>query len=111
MIKSLVGTDAEFSRHQFNMPGELKTTITGQVKQDFWRDTLAMWRITRDGQVVAYAVMDDVLGKHMPITFLVLFDPGGVITDCRVVKYRERYGKGIKHKRCHHFSGLRNQRN
>ena len=43
----------------------------------------------------AIGLMDNVLGKSLPITFLVLFDLKGTIIKSSIVKYREPYGGGV----------------
>jgi Na+-translocating ferredoxin:NAD+ oxidoreductase RnfG subunit len=99
VMKSLIGTDIRVSLKSFEIPASVKTTIEDHVKQDFYRNSVLLWEVTRDGTPEAYGMMDDVLGKQMPITFLVLFDREGTITACRVLKYRERYGSGVRSKR------------
>jgi Na+-translocating ferredoxin:NAD+ oxidoreductase RnfG subunit len=99
VIKSLAGKDVELVHREYEIPGDVKASIRQAVQQDFYRETVGLWEIRRENGTQAYAVMDDVLGKHMPITFVVLFDTSGVITACRVIKYRERYGSGVKSKR------------
>ena len=43
----------------------------------------------------AIGLMDNVLGKSLPITFLVTFDLEGTIITSSIVKYREPYGGGV----------------
>ncbi len=98
-IKSIVGQNVNLEFKEISIPGQLKGSIEEQVQQEFYRESVALWQVVKDGRVTAYAIMDDVLGKQMPITFFVLFDKTGNITACRVLKYRERYGSGVRSKR------------
>ena len=41
---------------------------------------------------MAYAFLDNVIGKSMPITFLVILNINGNIINSNVIKYREAYG-------------------
>jgi Na+-translocating ferredoxin:NAD+ oxidoreductase RnfG subunit len=93
------GGQLEFKYKAFEIPNVLKAEIEDDVKQDFYRNEVDFWEIHRDGEVEGYALMDDVLGKQMPITFLVIFNKEGRITASRVLKYRERYGSGVRSKR------------
>ena len=99
IINSVLSPEVEVKRNEFKIPVTFKKSLEGQVKQDFYRDSVTFWEIRRDENIVGYAMMDDVLGKMMPITFLVIFEPDGHISYCKVIKYRERWGKGIKNKR------------
>jgi hypothetical protein len=102
VMKSLMdkgGGQLELIYRTYQIPGQIKSEIEDRVKQDFYRETVDFWEIRRDGEIEGYALMDDVLGKQMPITFLVIYNSEGGITACRILKYRERYGSGVRSKR------------
>jgi hypothetical protein len=46
--------------------------------------------------VLGYAVVDDQLGLHEPITFGVLVGPDGAVQRIEVMVYREAYGDGVR---------------
>jgi electron transport complex protein RnfG len=46
-----------------------------------------------------YALFDEQLGQHEPISFATFFDPAGQITRVEVVAYREPFGDGIRAER------------
>jgi Na+-translocating ferredoxin:NAD+ oxidoreductase subunit G len=46
-----------------------------------------------------YALFDEQLGQHEPISFATFFDPAGRVTRVEVVAYREPYGDGIRAER------------
>lgn len=48
------------------------------------------------GQVVGYAVLDQELGQHEPIDFVVAFAPDGTIARVEILAYREAYGDGVR---------------
>jgi hypothetical protein len=48
------------------------------------------------GQVDGYALFDEQVGQHEPISFVTFFDSEGRVTDVQVVAYREPYGDGIR---------------
>ena len=39
-----------------------------------------------------YAILDNVKGKSMPITFLTIFNENQEVVDAAIIKYREAYG-------------------
>jgi electron transport complex protein RnfG len=49
--------------------------------------------------VDGYALFDEQLGQHEPISFATFFDPAGQITRVEVVAYREPFGDGIRAER------------
>jgi len=51
------------------------------------------------GQPDGYALFDDQLGQHEPISFATFFDPAGRVTRVEVVAYREPFGDGVRAER------------
>ncbi|TNF24875.1 MAG: FMN-binding protein [Deltaproteobacteria bacterium] len=50
----------------------------------------------KDGQVTGYAVLDEELGQHKPISFGVLLGPEGQVQRVEVMVYREPKGEEIR---------------
>ena len=50
------------------------------------------WRVTKGGEALGWALVDNVKGKSRPITYLVCFDPAGSILDVEILEYRESHG-------------------
>lgn len=48
------------------------------------------------GKPDGYALFDEQIGQHEPISFATFFDAQGQITGVEVVSYREPYGDGIR---------------
>ena len=57
-----------------------------------------MYQIRSDNKLVALGLLDNVKGKAMPITFMVLFDLNGNIISSGIIKYREQYGGAVSNK-------------
>jgi Na+-translocating ferredoxin:NAD+ oxidoreductase RnfG subunit len=51
------------------------------------------------GHTDGYALFDEQLGLHEPISFATFFDPEGRVTRVEVVAYREPYGDGVRAER------------
>lgn len=47
-------------------------------------------------RIDGYALFDDELGQHEPISFATFFDAQGKVTRVEVVAYREPYGDGVR---------------
>ena len=98
-IISQFDVDVSINMHTLKLDTELKALVQNRVKQRFYRDELYYWTISNNnGTTIAYAIMDNVLGKAMPITFLVILNNDGRIINSEVIKYREAYGGEVGNK-------------
>lgn len=52
--------------------------------------------ISKNDTLISIALLDNVYGKTLPITFLVCFDKSGGILKSEIIKYREPYGGAVK---------------
>ncbi len=80
------------SHHIFQIPDPLKSKISGMVRQKFFREKLHVWTLFDSDSLYGIGVLDNVIGKSMPITFLVVFNLEGLIIHSEIIKYREPYG-------------------
>ena len=64
----------------------------------FLRKSLHFYVCKFNGKMELVAVIDDVKGKHLPITYMVIFDGNGKVKRVEVLVYREKYGWEIKEK-------------
>ena len=90
-IHDFFGKEITISEHKFSIPKKVKSEIQNTVKQSFFRDKVYYWKINKKNQSFI-AIMDNVIGKSMPITFLCIFDSNGNILSSSIIKYREGYG-------------------
>ncbi len=97
----------EITEHKFSIPSKAKKEIQNILKQKFFRDKIYYWSIKHsDG--VDFALMDNVIGKSMPITFLVVFNSTGEVKYSSLIKYREAYGGEVKSKTwLNQFNGMK----
>lgn len=54
---------------------------------------------TKNGKIMGYAKIDNVIGKSQPITFMVVLNPEGSIRMVEILAYRETQGGEIRQKR------------
>ncbi|MCA9772642.1 MAG: FAD:protein FMN transferase, partial [Myxococcales bacterium] len=50
----------------------------------------------KDGGPMGYAVIDNVIGKHQPITYMIVFAPDLRVRRIEVLAYRESYGWEVR---------------
>ena len=91
-LQSNFGKNIEFSFSYLELTPEIKREIENASQQRFFRDKIYYWSIIRNDSTVAIAALDNVMGKAMPITVLVIFEPSGAILKAEIVKYRESIG-------------------
>lgn len=84
--------------HKFEIPLEIKTKIERECNQRFFNKYIYLWKIFDGNKWIGTAMLDNVLGKSLPITFLVIFDNNGKILTAEIVKYREAYGNAVEEK-------------
>ena len=97
VINNYYNQDIEIQESKFKIPKEVKKQIQNQIKQKFYRDQIYYWTIKIDDQT-HYALMDNTIGKTMPITFLVIFNENKKVIHSSIIKYRESYGGEISGK-------------
>ena len=56
----------------YNIDSSIQKKIQNSVKQKFFRDELNVWKILAADSTKHYAILDNVKGKSMPITFLTI---------------------------------------
>lgn len=79
----------------FIIPSEIKNRIELSTKQRFFMKSVYVWKIYSGEELKALSILDNVLGKSLPITFRVTFDTTGEIINSKIVKYRETIGGGV----------------
>lgn len=49
-------------------------------------------------KIDGYAIIDNVMGKEKPITYVVSISPEGVVNEVEILEYRESHGGQVKNK-------------
>lgn len=106
-LSNYFGLEANLEFAYFPIPPDIKLEVEKTAKQRFFKDKIYYWVISKDDSSIALATLDNVMGKAMPITLLVIFDNEGTILKSEVIKYREAIGGEISNPRwLKQFSGL-----
>ena len=100
--------DIQIDEFKFSISKKIKKEIQNKVKQKFYRNQIYYWTIKIDDKI-HYALMDNTIGKTMPITFLVIFNENQEVIHSSIIKYREAYGGEIGgEKWLNQFIGMKN---
>ncbi len=75
---------------------EMRKEALRQVDQNYYFKYLYYWKIFKNDSLIGHAFVDNVFGKQMPITFLLIFDTEQKIVFNEVLKYREIKGRAVK---------------
>ena len=97
-IKEIFHNFIDIEYKIFNLESSYNKT-KNIVNQKFFRKEVNTWKIQNSEKTNYYAILDNVKGKSMPITFLAIFDENNTIYNVSIIKYREPYGGEIKSKR------------
>ena len=97
-LLSLYPNNTDIRMHILTLDKQIKKKVEDHVKQKFYRDKLYYWTISQADSTIAYALLDNVIGKSMPITFMVIVNIDGDIISANVIKYREAYGSEVGNK-------------
>ncbi len=106
-LRDILGPGITLTMKKMALPARARKSAEKKVRQRFFKKWLYGWRISRNDSTLAYALLDNVKGKAMPITFLVVFNPDGDIRATRIIKYREAIGGAVQNLSwLRQFSGL-----
>ena len=106
-INSAYGKNIQVNFIKWIPTQERKIIFEKKVRLRFMFDHIYVWEITRSDTIVGIAILDNVLGKSLPITFLSCFNSDGKLIKAHIVKYREDYGYEVGNKHwLNQFIGL-----
>lgn len=86
--------ELHFQKYTLN-PG-IKSEIESKTGQVFFTDYVYLWQICSDDSLNGLAILENVYGKSLPITFLTIFDMRGKIEAVKIIRYREPYGGAVQ---------------
>ncbi|MAR30244.1 MAG: hypothetical protein CMG24_04845 [Candidatus Marinimicrobia bacterium] len=106
IINSYFGSDIELVNEEYIIPYDIKIKIENKIKQKFYRGKIFYW-IIKTPDEINYALLDNSIGKTMPITYLVIFNNDLEVINSSIIKYREPYGGEVSGKKwLSQFNGM-----
>ena len=96
IITNTFNKDVQFDYEKYIIPDSLKMKVENTTRQKFFSESVYILKIFDEEILSGVAFLDNVYGKEMPITFLVIFNDSGKIILADIVKYRELYGGAVQ---------------
>jgi len=76
-----------------------KARIQERIGWKFPEDSFRAFTAESHGRVDGYAVLQETIGKHRPITYMVGVTPEGTVSHVEILVYRESKGSEVRMKR------------
>jgi hypothetical protein len=80
----------------FNLDKSMRARLAQRLGYATARDKYTVFIATTHGQIDGYAVIDDELGLHQPITFATRLSPRGMVERVEIMVYREPRGDEVR---------------
>lgn len=96
LIREKLGESVTSEFIKYQIPQKLKKEIETETLQKFYGEFVYIYKIFEKEKLKNLVIVDNVYGKSMPITFMVIFELDGKINYSGIIKYREQYGGGVK---------------
>ena len=77
---------------------EQKATVEARIGWHFPEESFEVFIGETNGKVDGYAFIQNTIGKHKPMTYMVGVDPQGRATNVEVLVYRESRGSEVRKK-------------
>jgi Na+-translocating ferredoxin:NAD+ oxidoreductase RnfG subunit len=82
-----------------NLASEQKKVIQERIGWNFPESDFTVYVGKTGSQIDGYAIVQNTIGKHKPITYMVGVDPNGEVLNIEVLIYREARGSEVRTKR------------
>ena len=93
---SFFGASQRVTFRQFDLSPEQKARLEARLGYRPPRDRYTIFVAQTGDRVDGYAVFDDEMGQHLPISFAVKISPQGVVEGQEITAYREPRGDEIR---------------
>jgi hypothetical protein len=96
LLSAFFPTSQAVSYRKFDLTPEARERLGRRLGAPLRKATFTVY-VAKTGETVdGYAVIDDEMGQHQPITFGVKFTPTGAVSRQEILVYRERYGDEVR---------------
>ncbi|HUX91265.1 MAG TPA: FMN-binding protein [Gallionellaceae bacterium] len=97
--KALFPEAAQFVRADVMMTNEVRQQIEKASGVRVRNALQQVWRAEAGSRMLGWFVLDEVIGKHEFITYVVALQPDGAVKGVDILEYRETHGSEIKNEK------------
>ncbi|MEP6601840.1 MAG: FMN-binding protein, partial [Nitrospirota bacterium] len=98
-LKILFPAAQKIQADELRLTPEQKVQIQDRIGWKFPEESFKAFTAQSNGTVHGYAVIQETIGKHRPITYIVGVSPEGKVFDVEIMVYRESKGSEVRRKR------------
>ena len=98
-LKLLFPKSQQVRAEELRLTPEQKARIQERIGWKFPEEAFRAFKAETNGKVDGYAVIQETIGKHRPITYMVGVTPEGRVSDIEILVYRESKGAEVRMKR------------
>ncbi len=98
-LKILFPKAQKIHAEELRLTPDQKVQIQDRIGWKFPEESFRAFQAETDGKVDGYAVIQETIGKHRPITYIVGITPQGKVFDVEIMVYRESKGSEVRRKR------------
>jgi Na+-translocating ferredoxin:NAD+ oxidoreductase RnfG subunit len=98
-LKLLFPKSQQIRAEELRLAQEQKARIQERIGWKFPEESFRAFKAESNGKVDGYAVIQETIGKHRPITYIVGVTPDGKVSDIEILVYRESKGSEVRMKR------------
>ncbi len=98
-LKLLFPKSQQVRAETLRLTPDQKARIQEKIGWKFPEEFFRAFKAESNGKVDGYAVIQETIGKHRPITYIVGVTPDGKVSDIEILVYRESKGSEVRMKR------------
>jgi Na+-translocating ferredoxin:NAD+ oxidoreductase RnfG subunit len=98
-LKLLFPKSQQVRAEELRLTPDQKARIQEKIGWKFPEESFRAFKAQSNGKVDGYAVIQETIGKHRPITYIVGVTPDGKVSDVEILVYRESKGSEVRMKR------------
>jgi hypothetical protein len=98
-VKLMFPKSERIRKELLRVPMDKKAKIESRIGWKFPEDTFDVYIGESGGQVDGYAFVQNTIGKHKPMTYMVGVDAQGLVSNVELLVFREARGSEVRTKR------------
>lgn len=98
-LKLLFPKSQQARAEELRLTPDQKVRIQERIGWKFPEESFKAFKAESNGKADGYAVIQETIGKHRPIMYMVGVTPDGKVSDIEILVYRESKGSEVRMKR------------